>query len=573
MLGGDIPLPGLVHVQLESFRKFLQDDVAPEERKDVGLQRALRSCFPIVSPDKTVSIEFLSYQLDKPRDDESECLEKGLTYSRPLKITFRLTIFEHGAETEKVKSREDQEIYACDIPVMSQRGIFIVNGVERVVVSQLHRSAGVFFDWDRSKSSVIGRNLASCRLIPQKGSWLDFEIDSRNVAYVKIDRRKKLPATTLLYAMGMEQREILSSFHHILHYEVSGETGFWEVNLAPEALRGLKLQGDLLDLRGKVILEAGTRVSDEHIKMLSSIKGKRVFRVGNDFIKGQYCAQDVVDESGVVLCGLGDQLVPKALDRISAKNIASIQAVQVDLRCSYILNTLVTDKVSNKEEALIDIHRVLRPGEVVIRSAAEKLFEDTFFNPEYYDLSPVACSKLSSRLGLKFAPGKRVLSREMIICLLEYMFQLQDGVGEIDDIDHLSNRRIRSVGELLENQVTKGLAALQKATLEQIANAGENKKDLKPQALLVTRHIMTPIREFFNSSELSQFMDQTNPLSELAHKRRISALGQGGLNRERAGFEVRDVHPTHYGRICPIETPEGANIGLVNSFALYTTVD
>lgn len=564
----DVPTPGLIHMQLESFEKFLQRSCSPDKRKNEGLQKALKSAFPIESSDGSFVLEFLSYNLEKPRDDENECIEKGLTYSSPLKMSFRLTISE--SDTAQAPLKLEQELYACDIPIMSQRGIFIINGVKRVIVSQLHRSAGVFFDWDKSKSSVIGRHLASCRLIPQKGSWLDFEIDSRNVSHVKIDRKKKLPATTLLYAMGMTYEEIVSAFHHVLVYKRNEKNGLQELLVSPEVLNGMKLQSDLLDTSGKVLLEEGTRVSQEHLEKLSSVKK---IMVGDSFIKGQFCIQDIVGDKGLVLCEAGDQIDAKVLDQLSANGISSIRTVHIGVKGSYILNTLNADKASNREEALTDVYRILRPGEVVVISAAEKLFQNTFFDPEFYDLSPVACSKLSSRFGIKFSDGKRVLSKELIVCLLKYMFQLQDGIGEIDDIDHLSNRRVRSVGELLENQVVKGLSALRKATFEQINNIGEDRKDLKLQTLVITRHIMTPIRDFFNSSELSQFIDQTNPLSELAHKRRISALGQGGLNRERAGFEVRDVHTSHYGRICPIETPEGANIGLINSFALYTTVD
>ncbi len=592
-------MPNLIEVQRRSYEYFLQMDIPPAKRDRVGLQEVLRSAFPIRDFAERAVLDFVSYELEQPKYDVEECQQRGMTFAAPLKVTLRLTVFDVD-ETTGVKSIRDikeQDVYMGDMPLMTANGTFVVNGTERVIVSQMHRSPGVFFDHDKGKTHASGKYLFAARVIPYRGSWLDFEFDAKDMVYVRIDRRRKLPVTTLLYALygeeteklrvkrekagkalelheiqGMGKEEILSSFYDLVTYK-KAKNG-WVTAFNADRVKGQKLASKIVDAKnGKTVAEEGAKMTPRLITKLVEAGLKEVL-VQAENLLGSYLATDMIDEkTGVVLFEAGNELTAEILEQIEETGVKEIQLLGIDHVNvgPYIRNTMAADKNVSREDALIDIYRVMRPGEPPTVESAEALFQGLFFNLERYDLSPVGRVKMNSRLGFKTDDQVRVLRKEDILKIVRIMCDLKDGRGEIDDIDHLGNRRVRSVGELMENQYRLGLLRMERAIRERMSSIEID--TVMPHDLINAKPAAAAVREFFGSSQLSQFMDQTNPLSEITHKRRVSALGPGGLTRERAGFEVRDVHPTHYGRICPIETPEGPNIGLINSLATYARVN
>jgi DNA-directed RNA polymerase subunit beta len=592
-------MPNLIEVQRRSYENFLQMDIPAAQRQRVGLQEVLQSAFPIKDFAERAVLDFVSYELEQPKYDVEECQQRGMTYAAPLKVTLRLTVFDVD-ETTGVKSIRDikeQDVYMGDMPLMTANGTFVVNGTERVIVSQMHRSPGVFFDHDKGKTHSSGKYLFAARVIPYRGSWLDFEFDAKDLVYVRIDRRRKLPVTTLLYALdsqeteklrarrskdgkpmapheiqGMSKEEILAAFYESITYKRA--KGGWTTPFNAESLKGQKLLADLVDAKnGKTIAEAGAKMTPRLAAKLIE-NGVKDILVQTETLAGRFLAADMIDEkTGVVLFEAGDELTAQVLEQLEESGVKEIQILGIDHVNvgPYIRNTLMADKNATREDALIDIYRVMRPGEPPTVESADGLFHGLFFNLERYDLSPVGRVKMNSRLGFKTDDQVRVLRKEDILKILRILCDLKDGRGEIDDIDHLGNRRVRSVGELMENQYRIGLLRMERAIRERMSSIEID--TVMPHDLINAKPAAAAVREFFGSSQLSQFMDQTNPLSEITHKRRVSALGPGGLTRERAGFEVRDVHPTHYGRICPIETPEGPNIGLINSLATYARVN
>ncbi len=593
------PMPNLIEVQKSSYDHFLQMGVTQEKRTSVGLQEVFKSVFPIRDFSDRARLEFVSYELETPKYDVEECQQRGITFAAPLKVTLRLVVWDVDEETgaRSIRDIKEQDVYMGDMPLMTKNGTFIINGTERVIVSQMHRSPGVFFDHDKGKSHSSGKYLFAARVIPYRGSWLDFEFDAKDHLYVRIDRRRKLPVTTLLYALdsmetaklraeraaqskslqpheaqGMSKEEILSAFYAPVAF--SFDKKGWKMPFDPSRYRGFKTTADLVDARtGKVKAELGTKLTLRLAKKLYD-DGLKEIRVGREDLLGKYLAVDVVnDETGEIYAEAGEEVTEQLIDTIEKSHITELPVISVDHMTvgPYIRNTLMIDKNASREEALIDIYRVMRPGEPPTLETAEALFKSLFFDPERYDLSAVGRVKMNSRLSLQTEDTVRVLRKEDIIAILRVLVELKDGRGEIDDIDHLGNRRVRSVGELMENQYRVGLLRMERAIRERMSSVEID--TVMPHDLINAKPAAAAVREFFGSSQLSQFMDQTNPLSEITHKRRLSALGPGGLTRERAGFEVRDVHPTHYGRICPIETPEGPNIGLINSLATYARVN
>jgi DNA-directed RNA polymerase subunit beta len=592
-------MPNLIEVQRQSYENFLQMDVPVEKRQRMGLQEVLQSSFPIRDFSERSVLDFVSYELEEPKYDVEECQQRGMTFAAPLKVTLRLTVFDQD-ETTGVKSIRDikeQDVYMGDMPLMTANGTFIVNGTERVIVSQMHRSPGVFFDHDKGKTHASGKYLFAARVIPYRGSWLDFEFDAKDLVYVRIDRRRKLPVTTLLYALdsaeteklrvkrakdgkpvalhemqGMSKEEILNAFYETITFKRT-KAG-WTTPFNAERLKGQKLALNLIDAKtGKTLAEAGTKMNARQIAKIVDSGVKEVLVQAEEMI-GRYIASDVIDEkTGVVLFEAGDELTSDILEKVEAEGIKELPILGIDHVNvgPYIRNTMAADRNLSREDALIDIYRVMRPGEPPTVESADALFHGLFFDLERYDLSPVGRVKMNARLGFKTDDQLRVLRKEDILSILKILCDLKDGRGEIDDIDHLGNRRVRSVGELMENQYRIGLLRMERTIRERMSSIEID--TVMPHDLINAKPAAAAVREFFGSSQLSQFMDQTNPLSEITHKRRVSALGPGGLTRERAGFEVRDVHPTHYGRICPIETPEGPNIGLINSLATYARVN
>ncbi len=592
-------MPNLIEVQRRSYENFLQMHIPPEQRTRMGLQEVLSSAFPISDFSERAVLNFLSYELEQPKYDVEECQQRGMTYAAPLKVTLRLTVFDVD-ETTGVKSIRDikeQDVYMGDMPLMTANGTFVINGTERVIVSQMHRSPGVFFDHDKGKTHSSGKYLFAARVIPYRGSWLDFEFDAKDLVYARIDRRRKLPVTSLLYALdsaetekvrakrakdgkplaaneiqGMAKEEILSAFYETVTYK-HAKNG-WTTFFNAERMKGQKIQADLIDAKnGKVVVEAGTKMTARVGAKLVEQGVKEILVQAQELI-GQYIASDMIDEkTGQVLFEAGDELTVDVMEKLEKANVKELPILGIDhLNIGpYIRNTMMADKNVTREEALIDIYRVMRPGEPPTLESAEALFHALFFDLERYDLSPVGRVKMNARLGFKTDDQVRVLRKEDILKILRIMCDLKDGRGEVDDIDHLGNRRVRSVGELMENQYRVGLLRMERAIRERMSSIEID--TVMPHDLINAKPAAAAVREFFGSSQLSQFMDQTNPLSEITHKRRVSALGPGGLTRERAGFEVRDVHPTHYGRICPIETPEGPNIGLISSLATYARVN
>ncbi|MBS0395552.1 MAG: DNA-directed RNA polymerase subunit beta, partial [Proteobacteria bacterium] len=575
-----VQMPNLIEVQRSSYEQFLQRETRVADRRDEGIEAVFKSVFPIKDFNERAVLEYVSYEFEEPKYDVEECVQRDMTYAAPLKVKLRLIVFETDEETgaRSVKDIKEQDVYMGDIPLMTEKGTFIVNGTQRVIVSQMHRSPGVFFDHDKGKTHASGKLLFAARVIPYRGSWLDFEFDAKDVVYVRIDRRRKLPATTFLMALGMDGEEILSTFYDTLTYtkraEKKGAAGGWATAYQPERWRGVKPEFALIDAdTGEEVAPAGTKISARNAKKFADA-GLKTLLLAPEALTGKYLAKDLVNfQTGEIYAEAGDELDPGLLASLEAQGFTELDVLDIDdvTVGAYIRNTLRVDKNSAREDALFDIYRVMRPGEPPTVEAAEAMFKSLFFDGERYDLSSVGRVKMNMRLELDCPDDVRIIRKDDVLAVLKTLVGLRDGRGEIDDIDNLGNRRVRSVGELLENQYRVGLLRMERAIKERMSSVDID--TVMPHDLINAKPAAAAVREFFGSSQLSQFMDQTNPLSEITHKRRLSALGPGGLTRERAGFEVRDVHPTHYGRICPIETPEGPNIGLINSLATHAVVN
>jgi DNA-directed RNA polymerase subunit beta len=567
-------MPNLIEVQKASYDQFLLVEEPEGGRPDEGLQSVFKSVFPISDFSNTALLEFVKYEFEPEKYDVDECRQRGMTFAAPLKVTLRLIVFDVDPDTgaKSVKDIKEQDVYMGDMPLMTMNGTFIVNGTERVIVSQMHRSPGVFFDHDKGKSHSSGKLLFAARIIPYRGSWLDIEFDAKDIVHARIDRRRKIPATSILYALGMDGEEILSTFYKTIIY-IRDKDG-WRVAFEPDRMKGMKAAVDVLDAdTGEVVLEAGKKLTVRTARLLSE-RGVKFLRAQDEDLHGQYIASDLYNPAtGEIFAEAGDEITAKSLVLLIEAGFTELPVLDIDHVNigPYIRNTLAVDKNSSREEALFDIYRVMRPGEPPTLETAEAMFHSLFFDPERYDLSAVGRVKMNMRMDLDAADTVRTLRKEDIVAVMRALVDLRDGRGEIDDIDHLGNRRVRSVGELMENQYRLGLLRMERAIKERMSSVDID--TVMPQDLINAKPAAASVREFFGSSQLSQFMDQTNPLSEITHKRRLSALGPGGLTRERAGFEVREVHPTHYGRICPIETPEGPNIGLINSLATFARVN
>ena len=592
-------MPNLIEVQKTSYDKFLQIDVGSMERSTHGLQEVFQSVFPIKDFSENGTLEFVKYELETPKYDVEECQQRDMTYAAPLKVTLRLVVFDVDEDTgaRSVRDIKEQDVYMGDMPLMTDHGTFVINGTERVIVSQMHRSPGVFFDHDKGKTHSSGKFLFAARIIPYRGSWLDFEFDAKDIVHVRIDRRRKLPATTLLFALrsvatealeaerlaagerlapeeihGMTLEEILGFFYGFIAHTRIKEG--WRTPLDTERMGGAKLMADLINAAdGTVVAEAGRKMTPALERKLHEAGVSQLLISDQDML-GQYLAEDIInEETGAIHFEAGDEITEDSLAKLEEIGVDSLKTLAIDHVTvgPYIRNTLAVDRNRSREEALMDIYRVMRPGEPPTLDSAETMFKTLFFDAERYDLSAVGRMKMNARLGLQAEDSVRTLRKEDILAVVRTLVRLKDGNGEIDDIDHLGNRRVRSVGELMENQYRIGLLRMERAIRERMGAVELD--SVMPHDLINAKPAAAAVREFFGSSQLSQFMDQTNPLSEITHKRRLSALGPGGLTRERAGFEVRDVHPTHYGRICPIETPEGPNIGLINSLATFARVN
>jgi DNA-directed RNA polymerase subunit beta len=559
-------VPYLLAIQVDSYRSFLQDGRLPKQREDLGLQAAFKSVFPIVSYSGNAALEFVEYQLGTPMFDVRECVLRGVTYAAPLRVKIRLIIYDKDSSVKAIKDIREQEVYMGEIPLMTENGTFVINGTERVIVSQLHRSPGVFFDHDKGKTHSSGKLLYNARIIPYRGSWLDFEFDPKDLVYVRIDRRRKLPATILLRALGYSADEILEMFFetNTIHVDKDG----FKLDLVPERLRGETALFDIV-AKGKIIVESGRRITARHIREIEKANLSQL-DVPAEYMLGKVLAKTLVNKATGEIIGECNSLISdELLTKVTKAGIASFEILYTNEldRGPFVSDTLRADSTRTELDALVEIYRMMRPGEPPTKDAAENLFKNLFFSAERYDLSSVGRMKFNRRLGRDSDLGEGVLSREDIVDVMKTLIDIRNGKGEVDDIDHLGNRRVRSVGEMTENQFRVGLVRVERAVKERLSLA--ESENLMPQDLVNAKPVSAAIKEFFGSSQLSQFMDQNNPLSEVTHKRRVSALGPGGLTRERAGFEVRDVHPTHYGRVCPIETPEGPNIGLINSLASF----
>ncbi|MCY3688295.1 MAG: DNA-directed RNA polymerase subunit beta [Gammaproteobacteria bacterium] len=564
-------IPYLLSIQVDSYQQFLQSAISDGERKDQGLHGAFKSVFPISSYNEKAALEYKSYELGKPVFDVKECQLRGSTYSASLKVTLQLILYDKESSQRKIKEVKEQEVYMGEIPLMTDSGTFVINGTERVVVSQLHRSPGVFFDHDKGKTHSSGKLLYTARVIPYRGSWLDFEFDPKDLVYVRIDRRRKLPATVLLRALQFTPEQILEMFYERNTYRITGgDEPVISVELVPSRLRGEVLSFPVKGKRGKLIVEAGRRITSRHIRQMEQA-GLTELQVSEDFVVGSSLAVDAVNkETGEIIAPCNTEIGPELIGRFVEEGISEFQTVYTnDLDCGpFVSDTLRIDTTNSDLEAKIEIYRMMRPGEPPTPDSAEKLFDSLFFSKDRYDLSHVGRMKFNRRLNRNSSEGNMVLDKDDIVDVLKTLVSIRNGVGSVDDIDHLGNRRIRSVGEMAENQFRVGLVRVERAVKERLSMA--DSEGLMPQDMINAKPVAAAVKEFFGSSQLSQFMDQNNPLSEVTHKRRVSALGPGGLTRERAGFEVRDVHPTHYGRLCPIETPEGPNIGLINNLATYS---
>jgi len=561
-----LEVPYLLAIQLDSYKKFLQEEVSLESRGDFGLHAAFKSVFPIVSYSGSAALEYISYRLGDPVFDVKECQSRGLTYAAPLRVQVRLVIYDKEGAKKAVKEVREQEVYLGEMPLMTDHGTFVINGTERVIVSQLHRSPGVFFDHDKGKTHSSGKLLFSARIIPYRGSWLDFEFDAKDAVFTRIDRRRKLPVTIILRALEYSNEEMLDMFFENNDFYLSKKD--IKMGLVPQRLRGETATFDIKVGR-KLIVESGKRITARHVREMEKSTAKTMI-VPAEYLVEKILAHDIVDEeTGELLAAANDELTIEVVETLIEKGIEHIRTLYVnDLdQGPYISNTLKIDSSTTKLEALVEIYRMMRPGEPPTKDAAENLFQNLFFNPERYDLSAVGRMKFNRRVGRQDSEGSSILSRDDIIAVLQTLMDIRNGKGSVDDIDHLGNRRVRSVGEMAENAFRVGLVRVERAVKERLTLA--ESEGLMPQEMINAKPVAAAVKEFFGSSQLSQFMDQNNPLSEITHKRRVSALGPGGLTRERAGFEVRDVHPTHYGRVCPIETPEGPNIGLINSLSVY----
>ncbi|HJV44014.1 DNA-directed RNA polymerase subunit beta [Caulobacter sp.] len=573
-----VQMPNLIEVQRSSYEQFLQREVRPGQRRDEGVEAVFKSVFPIKDFNERAVLEYVSYEFEEPKYDVEECIQRDMTFAAPLKVKLRLIVFETEEETgaRSVKDIKEQDVYMGDIPLMTDKGTFIVNGTERVIVSQMHRSPGVFFDHDKGKTHASGKLLFAARVIPYRGSWLDFEFDAKDIVYVRIDRRRKLPATTFLYALGMDGEEILTTFYDVVPFEKrdGANGGGWATPYKPERWRGVKPEFPLVDAdTGEEVAPAGTKITARQAKKFAD-GGLKTLLLAPEALTGRYLARDAVNiETGEIYAEAGDELDVTSIQALADQGFSTIDVLDIDHVTvgAYMRNTLRVDKNAIREDALFDIYRVMRPGEPPTVEAAEAMFKSLFFDAERYDLSSVGRVKMNMRLEQEVSDEVRILRKDDVLAVLKVLVGLRDGRGEIDDIDNLGNRRVRSVGELLENQYRVGLLRMERAIKERMSSVDID--TVMPHDLINAKPAAAAVREFFGSSQLSQFMDQTNPLSEITHKRRLSALGPGGLTRERAGFEVRDVHPTHYGRICPIETPEGPNIGLINSLATHARVN
>ncbi len=581
-----LEMPNLIQVQKSSYDLFLLSGDQSEPMDGEGIKGVFQSVFPIKDFNETATLEFVGYELEKPKYDVEECQQRDMTYAAPLKVTLRLIVFDMDEDTgaKSVKDIKEQDVFMGDMPLMTPNGTFVVNGTERVIVSQMHRSPGVFFDHDKGKTHSSGKLLFACRIIPYRGSWLDFEFDAKDIVHARIDRRRKLPVTTLLYALGLDQEDIMQAYYDEVSFRQVKNRG-WATKFFPDRVRGTRPAYDLVDAEtGEVIAEAGQKVTPRTVKQIKDDGKVQEVLLPFDQIVGRYVARDIIDEeTGAIFVEAGDELTWEtdkegevtggSLKELLDNGVTEIPVLDIDNVNvgPYMRNTMAQDKNMNRDSALMDIYRVMRPGEPPTVEAASTLFDSLFFDPERYDLSAVGRVKMNMRLDLDAEDTVRTLRREDIVSCIKALVELRDGRGEIDDIDHLGNRRVRSVGELMENQYRVGLLRMERAIKERMSSVEID--TVMPQDLINAKPAAAAVREFFGSSQLSQFMDQTNPLSEVTHKRRLSALGPGGLTRERAGFEVRDVHPTHYGRMCPIETPEGPNIGLINSLATFARVN
>ena len=582
-----LQMPNLIEVQKSSYDLFLRSGDADMPLDGEGIKGVFQSVFPIKDFNETAVLEFVKYELEKPKFDVEECMQRDLTYAAPLKVTLRLIVFDVDEDTgaKSVKDIKEQDVFMGDMPLMTTNGTFVVNGTERVIVSQMHRSPGVFFDHDKGKTHSSGKLLFACRIIPYRGSWLDFEFDAKDLVFARIDRRRKLPVTTLLYALGMDQEAIMDAYYNTVDFSLDKKSNGWVTKFFPERVRGTRPTYDLIDAAtGEVICKAGDKITPRAVKKLIDEGSVKNLLVPFNHIVGKFVAKDIInEETGAIYVEAGDELTLEmdkdgeviggtVRDLLDA-GITDIPVLDIDNINvgSYIRNTMASDKNMNRDSALMDIYRVMRPGEPPTVESASALFDSLFFDSERYDLSAVGRVKMNMRLALDAEDTQRTLRNEDIVSCIKALVELRDGKGEVDDIDHLGNRRVRSVGELMENQYRVGLLRMERAIKERMSSVEID--TVMPQDLINAKPAAAAVREFFGSSQLSQFMDQTNPLSEVTHKRRLSALGPGGLTRERAGFEVRDVHPTHYGRMCPIETPEGPNIGLINSLATFARVN
>ncbi len=579
-LAEGLSIPNLIEVQKNSYNEFLKSNTVEKQIGEYskGIDKVFKSIFPIEDGTEKSTLEYISYKLESPKFDVLECKQRSLTYSASLKANLRLVVYDINPEdnTKQILSAKEQEVFIGELPLMTPSGTFVVNGVERVVVNQMHRSPGVFFDHDKGKTHSSGKLLFSCRIIPSRGSWLDFEFDPKDILYFRIDRKKKLPISTILFALGFSREQIIETFYSHDRFTYDEKSKMWSTNFIPENYkRPIKLSYDLVDSKTKKkLLNKGDKLNYIIAKKLKE-KNLSNILISNDEIIGKYSAKNIFNsQDKTIILKSGFDVTEEILQKILNEKIYSLDLVNIDPinRGPYILETLKVDKNSNKNEALNDVYKVLRPGEPPTIEIAQEIFTNLYFKKERYDLSEVGRVKLNSKLDLKGSIKDTILKKEDIIAIIQFMLDLKDGKGEVDDIDHLGNRRVRSVGELVENQFRIGLLRMERTVKEKMSTYLEIESAM-PQDLINAKPITTSLKDFFATSQLSQFMDQTNPLSEITHKRRVSALGPGGLTRERAGFEVRDVHPTHYGRICPIETPEGPNIGLINSLATYSRVN
>ena len=572
-----IRMPNLIEVQKSSYNQFLQKSIPHEEREiDEGMHGVFHSVFPVRDFSERAVLEYVSFVFEPPKFDEEECQQRDITYAAPLKVKMRLVVFDVDDDTgaKSVKDIKEQDVYMGDIPLMTEKGTFIINGTERVIVSQMHRSPGVFFDHDKGKGHSSGKFLFSARIIPYRGSWLDFEFDAKDILYARIDRRRKLPATSVLYALGMSKEDILEHYYKKITFKRNKNKDGWTRPFNPDDYRGAKLPRDMVDSKtGEVVAPAGRKLTKRGATKLSD-DGLKNLLISNEEMAERFAAEDIVNmTTGQIYAEAGDELSIETIELINEAGISELSVLNIDFVNvgPYIRNTLAADKNESRDGALVDIYRVMRPGEPPTTEAAEDLFNSLFFDSERYDLSAVGRVKMNLRMDLDCSDEIRVLRSEDMLAVVDTLVKLKDGIGQVDDIDNLGNRRVRSVGELMQNQYRIGLLRMERAIKERMQSV--DIETVMPHDLINAKPAAAVVREFFGSSQLSQFMDQTNPLSEITHKRRLSALGPGGLTRERAGFEVRDVHPTHYGRICPIETPEGPNIGLINSLATHARVN